>query len=242
MHFTLLTLFPEMFPGPLAHSIAGKAHAKNLWSYETIQIRDFATDKHSTVDAKTYGGGTGLVMRADVVGAAIDAAKLRKPGSKLIYFTPRGVPLSQELLRELILPHSPPQAGGDLTLLCGRYEGVDERILEEYQPLEISLGDYVLSGGEIAALVFMDAAIRLIPGVISKDEAVETESFSGSGHFAGLLEYPHYTLPPFWKGRAVPDVLTSGNHQAIERWRQQKAEEITQERRPDVWERRNDKG
>jgi tRNA (guanine37-N1)-methyltransferase len=229
MHFTLLTLFPEMFPGFLAHSIAGKALAKNLWSYETIQIRDFATDKHATVDAKTYGGGTGLVMRADVVGAAIDAAKAKHPAARLVYFTPRGVPLSQPLVQELV--------GGDFTLLCGRYEGVDERILEEYQPLEISLGDYVLSGGEVAALTFMDAAIRLISGVISKEEAVSTESFSGDSDFAGLLEYPHYTLPPFWRERAVPEVLTSGNHQAVARWRRQKSEEITKLRRPDLWER-----
>ncbi len=234
MHFTLLTLFPEMFPGPLAHSIAGKALAKKLWSFEAMQIRDFAIDKHATVDAKTYGGGTGLVMRADVVGPAVDAAQAKRPASQLIYFTPRGARLTQGVLREL--------AGRDVTLLCGRYEGVDERILEEYQPLEISIGDYVLSGGEIAALTFMDAAIRLIPGVISKEEALDTESFSGSGDFAGLLEYPHYTLPPFWREKAVPDVLLTGHHQAIARWRQQKAKEITQARRPDLWERRNDKG
>lgn len=240
MQALILTLFPEMFPGTLAHSIAGKALERGLWSLETIQIRDFSTDKHKTVDDKSYGGGTGLVMRADVVGAAIDAAKAKLPNAQLIYLTPRGVPLTQDLVYELT-NFTPTACGGgsdnNMIILCGRYEGVDQRVLDIYQPLEISLGDYILSGGEIAAQVLLDACIRLIPGVISKEEALDTESFNSSGNFAGLLEYPHYTSPPSWKDREVPEILRSGNHQAVATWRLEQAIAITKSRRPELLER-----
>lgn len=228
MKSIILTLFPDMFPGTLGYSLAGKGMEKDAWAYETINIRDFAMDKHKTVDDKSYGGGTGLVMKPDVVGAAIEAAKAKLPSAKLIYPTPRGTPLTQGLVQAL--------AKEDMIILCGRYEGVDQRILDHYQPLEVSLGDYVLSGGEIAAQVLLDACIRLIPGVISKEEALESESFNTSGISAGLLEYPQYTAPPCWKGMNVPDVLVSGHHQMVADWRLEKAKEITQARRKDLWD------
>lgn len=259
MKSTILTLFPEMFPGTLGHSIAGRALEQGLWSCECINIRDFATDKYKTVDDKSYGGGTGLVMKADVVGTAIEHAQQQNPSARLVYLTPRGVPFTQKVAYEL--------ATEDMILLCGRYEGIDQRVLDKYQPLEVSLGDYVLSGGEIAAQVLLDACIRLIPGVISTPEALENESFSiskskdeasrpsepsareapshvravsehGEKHqiSAGLLEYPQYSSPPSWQGLDVPDVLLSGNHQAIEAWRRSESEAITKARRPDLYE------
>lgn len=273
MHITLLTLFPDMFPGTLGQSLAGKALERGLWSYEVLDIRDFATDKHHTVDDKSYGGGTGLVMKPDVVGAAIEHALESNPGARIIYPTPRGVPFSQQLAYDLASGGEKQTAQANLIILCGRYEGVDQRILDKYQPLEVSLGDYVLSGGEIAAQVILDACIRLIPGVISSVEALESESFSITKQQAarppqpkgepageqdisprigvpcesqqtftgtpkvstGLLEYPHYTSPPDWQGLTVPDVLLSGNHQAIAAWRQEQSIEITKARRPDIW-------
>jgi tRNA (guanine37-N1)-methyltransferase len=244
MKAIVLTLFPEMFPGTLAHSLAGKALEKGLWSLETMQIRDFATDKHKTVDDKSYGGGTGLVMKADVLGRAIDAARAKLPDATLIYLTPRGVPFTQALAAELVNSSLRSAVGDNVTrddggiiILCGRYEGIDQRILDVYQPLEISLGDYVLSGGEIAAQVLLDACIRLIPGVISKEEALDSESFNSSGDFAGLLEYPQYTAPPSWLDREVPEILRSGNHQAVANWRLEQAKAVTKSRRPDLWER-----
>jgi tRNA (guanine37-N1)-methyltransferase len=223
----VLTLFPEMFPGPLGHSLAGKALEKGLWSLKTQQIRDSATDKHQTVDDTPYGGGAGMVMRADVLDTALQTAGQTLPDGKLVYFTPRGQLLSQSLIREL--------SGQNLILLCGRYEGVDNRVLEEYQPLEISIGDYILSGGEIAALTLLDACVRLLPGVMGDAASHAEESFSHTSDFAGLLEHPHYTKPPFWRGRGVPDVLLSGNHARIREWRRKEAERVTQERRPDLW-------
>lgn len=224
-----LTLFPEMFPGLLAYSLAGKARDKGLWSVETLDIRSFATDKHHTVDDTPYGGGTGMVMRADVVDASIHAAKQQLPNGQLIYFTPRGKPITQPLVREL--------AKKDLILLCGRFEGVDERALQHHQPLEISLGDFVLSGGEIAALALLDACLRLVPGVLKEPDATHEESFGLDAVYAGLLEYPHYTKPPVWKGLEVPDVLLSGHHGRIREWRLAEAEAMTQDRRKDLWER-----
>ncbi|HAP99143.1 MAG TPA: tRNA (guanosine(37)-N1)-methyltransferase TrmD [Rhodospirillum rubrum] len=219
----VLTLFPEMFPGPLGHSIAGKALETGAWSIEAVDIRSFATDRHHTVDDSPFGGGAGMVMRPDVVDAAIAASW---PGDgPLVYLTPRGRVLDQALVRELAQAPS-------LTLLCGRYEGVDQRVLDERGMLEISIGDYVLSGGEAAAQVLLDAVVRLLPGVVGKTESLEDESFE-----RGLLEYPHYTRPAEWRGRTVPEVLTSGHHQKGSDWRQARSEEITQTRRPDLWAR-----
>jgi len=254
LHTIVLTLFPEMFPGPLAHSLAGKALEKGLWDLQALQIRDFATDKHKTVDDTPYGGGVGMVMRADVLDAAITAAQSRLPNAQLIYFTPRGAPLTQKMAHDLIIPRvsqsetiggtkesdGPIVASGNsghdgLILLCGRYEGVDERVLEAHTPMEISIGDYVLSGGEIAALVLLDACVRLLPGVMGDADSLAQESFALTSDFAGLLEYPHYTKPPIWNGRKVPDVLLSGNHADISNWRLGEAKQTTQARRPDLW-------
>jgi tRNA (guanine37-N1)-methyltransferase len=226
---TILTLFPEMFPGPLGHSISGKALKDGIWELHTHQIRDFAKDKHKTVDDTPYGGGAGMVMRPDVIDAAIEHAKKTKPNARLIYFTPRGVPLSQSLAHEL--------SREKLILLCGRYEGVDERVLQAHQPLEISAGDFVLSGGEMAAMLLLDACVRLIPGVVGDSESLMEESFGLGTDFAGLLEYPHYSRPPIWNGRAVPDVLLSGDHAKIKDWRLSEAKKATETRRPDLWKR-----
>ncbi len=223
----VLTLFPEMFPGPLTHSLAGKALQNGMWELETLQIRDFAKDKHKTVDDTPYGGGAGMVMRADVIDGAIVAAKEKRPEAQLVYFTPRGKVFSQKIAHDLC-------AKKDLILLCGRYEGVDERVLEAHQPLELSVGDYVLSGGEIAAFVLLDACVRLLPGVMGTGDSLSEESFSLATDFAGLLEYPHYTRPPIWNGRSVPDVLLSGNHQDIRDWRLSEAMATTRARRPDL--------
>lgn len=234
---TLLTLFPEMFPGPLAHSLAGKAEEKGLWRLNAVQIRDFATDKHQSVDDKPFGGGTGLVMRPDVLGAAIEAALTgsRKqeagmschplPATRKLYFSPRGRLFDQKMAEELVKCE-------EVLMLCGRYEGVDQRVLDHYGFEEVSIGDFILSGGEIAALTVIDACLRLIPGVIGKESVHAEESFS-----AGLLEYPHYTRPSLWQGLPVPEVLVSGHHAKVEEWRQKQAEDITRNRRPDLWEK-----
>ncbi len=219
----MLTLFPEMFPGPLAHSLAGKALTEGLWSLDAVNIRDFATDRHSTVDDTPFGGGPGMVLRADVIDAAIDDAAIA--GAPLVYLTPRGTPLSQEIAAELA-------DGPGVTLICGRYEGVDQRVLDARDVTEISLGDFVLSGGEPAALALLDACVRLLPGVMGAEASLEEESFA-----RGLLEYPHYTRPAEWCGRKVPDVLLSGHHRNIYAWRMEQAEMITQARRPDLWDR-----
>ena len=219
----MLTLFPEMFPGPLAHSLAGKALTEGLWSLDAVNIRDFATDRHSTVDGTPFGGGPGMVMRADVIDAAIEDAAIA--GAPLVYLTPRGTPLSQEIVAELA-------DGPGVTLTCGRYEGVDQRVLDARDVTEISLGDFVLSGGEPAALALLDACVRLLPGVMGAEASLEEESFA-----RGLLEYPHYTRPAEWCGRKVPDVLLSGHHRNIYAWRMEQAEMITQARRPDLWDR-----
>lgn len=218
----VLTLFPEMFPGPLGHSLAGRALADGVWSLETVDIRDFARDKHRSVDDAPFGGGAGMVMRPDIVDAAIRA---RHPGGPLIYLTPRGRLLDQRRVAELA-------DGAGATLLCGRFEGVDQRVLDAHGAEEISLGDFVLSGGEPAALVLMDAVVRLLPGVVGKEESLEEESFAW-----GLLEYPHYTRPQAWEGRAVPEELLSGHHERIRAWRRRQAEEATRQRRPDLWAR-----
>jgi tRNA (guanine37-N1)-methyltransferase len=218
----ILTLFPEMFPGPLGHSLAGKALERGDWTIETIDIRSFATDKHRTVDDTPFGGGPGMVMRPDVVDAALDHA-MRDGLKPAIYLTPRGKVLDQELVKQL-------SAGPGVVILCGRYEGLDERVIEARGLMEVSLGDFVLSGGEPAAIALIDAAVRLLPGVMGAEETLEEESFE-----AGLLEYPHYTRPAEWCGRAVPDVLMSGHHEKIRAWRKLQAERTTESRRPDLW-------
>ncbi len=221
----VLTLFPEMFPGPLAVSLAGQALAAGIWTLETVDIRGFARDKHRTVDDAPFGGGPGMVMRPDVVDAAIAAVMERAPQLSLVYLSPRGEPLTQKRVRGFA-------EGPGLALLCGRYEGIDERALEVWRPEEISLGDFVLSGGEPAALALLDAVVRLLPGVVGEPLSLEKESFE-----QGLLEHPHYTRPREWKGREVPPVLVSGHHERVRSWRRSEAERLTRERRPDLWVR-----
>ena len=222
---TILTLYPEMFPGPLGHSIAGRAKDEGKWSIETLQIRDFATDKHHTVDDTPAGGGAGMVMKANVLGAAVDEALERQPDAPLLAMSPRGKPLTQARVRSL-------STGPGVTILCGRFEGFDERIFEARPVEEVSIGDYILSGGEIGALALLDACIRLLPGVMGAASSGDEESFE-----QGLLEYPHYTRPKEWEGRTIPEVLRSGDHAKIEAWRKSQAENITRSRRPDLWER-----
>lgn len=222
----VLTLFPDMLPGPLGFSLAGKALQRGLWTLETVDIRHFARDKHRSVDDTPCGGGPGMVLRADVLAVAIDAVHGAAPaGQKLCYLSPRGRPLDQALVREIA-------ADGGITLICGRFEGVDERVLEARGALEVSLGDFVLSGGEIAALALIDAVVRLLDGVMGDEASRDEESFG-----AGLLEYPHYTRPIVWEGRAVPEVLLGGHHEEIRRFRRAEAERLTRERRPDLWAR-----
>jgi tRNA (guanine37-N1)-methyltransferase len=216
-----LTLFPDMFPGPLAHSLAGRALGEGVWSLDIVDIRDFATDRHRSVDDVPFGGGAGMVLRPDVVDAALAAAHVGDRPA--IYLTPRGRPLTQERVRRLA-------EGSGVVLLCGRYEGVDQRVIEARGLEEISVGDYVLSGGEPAALVLLDACVRLLPGVMGAAASADDESFS-----RGLLEYPHYTRPAEWNGRPVPEVLLSGHHAAVAAWRRAEAERVTRERRPDLW-------
>jgi tRNA (guanine37-N1)-methyltransferase len=219
----VLTLFPEMFPGPLGHSLAGRALARGDWSLDAIDIRGFATDKHRSVDDTPFGGGPGMVMRPDVVDAAVAEALSRGPDLPLIVFTPRGRLLTQRRVRALA-------EGPGAILLCGRYEGIDERVIAHRRMEELSIGDYVLSGGEPAAMVLLDACVRLLPGVMGAAESGVEESFA-----LGLLEYPHYTRPAVWQGLAVPEVLAGGNHAAIAAWRRDEAERVTRDRRPDLW-------
>jgi tRNA (guanine37-N1)-methyltransferase len=214
-----------MFPGALGYSIAGRARAEALWDLETVQIRDFATDKHRSVDDTPAGGGAGMVMRADVLAAAVDHVLERRMNAPMIAMTPRGEPLTQQLVRELA-------AGPGVSILCGRFEGMDERLFEARPVRPVSIGDYVLSGGELGALVLLDACIRLLPGVMGAPSSGDEESFE-----SGLLEYPHYTRPVTWEGRTIPEVLRSGDHAKIAAWRKQRAEQDTRLRRPDLIER-----
>ncbi len=215
---TVFTLFPAMFPGPLGQSLAGKALGSQ-WALDVRDIRAAALDKHRTVDDTPFGGGAGMVMRADVLDAAIGTDDARP----LLYLSPRGAALTQARVRDLA-------AGPGVRLLCGRYEGVDQRLLDARGAEEVSIGDYVLSGGELPALVLLDACVRLLPGVMGAAASADEESFS-----AGLLEYPHYTRPAVWQGRDIPEILLSGHHAAIAAWRRQQAEELTRRRRPDLW-------
>nr|WP_321442782.1 tRNA (guanosine(37)-N1)-methyltransferase TrmD [uncultured Cohaesibacter sp.] len=221
---TILTLYPDMFPGPLGTSLAGRALEKGLWSLDTLHIRDFAEGKHRNVDDTPAGGGAGMVLRPDVVGRAIDAATGEGDRRPRILLSPRGKPLTQEKVRSL------KEAGGAI-LLCGRFEGVDQRVIDGRNLEEISIGDYILSGGELGAMVLMDAVVRLLPGVMGKVASGEDESFE-----SGLLEYPHYTRPTVWEGHEIPDILASGHHGNIAKWRHEQAIALTIERRPDLYE------
>ena len=223
----VLTIFPEMFPGPLAESLSGKALTAGLWSLEAIDIRAFAGDKHGSVDDSPYGGGAGMIMRPDVVDAALQSASVDHE-LPIIYLTPRGAPLTQSALRRLSL-------GPGACVVCGRYEGIDQRVVDAWRIEEYSLGDYVLSGGELPAMCVLDGCVRLLPGVVGDSDSLIEESFED-----GLLEYPHYTRPSVWRDRsgverAVPDVLLSGDHDRIARWRRAQAEQVTRQRRPDLW-------
>jgi len=227
----VLTLFPEIFPGPLGASLPGKALKDGIWQLEALDIRSFASNKHGSVDDTPYGGGAGMVMRPDVVDAAIRGAEATfGQAARKIYLSPRGRVLSQSLVKELA-------AAPSLLLLCGRYEGVDQRVIDAQGLEDISLGDFVLAGGEVAAMMLLEACVRLLPDVVGNVATVQEESFS-----AGLLEYPHYTRPAVWNGYEVPDVLMSGNHEKVKRWRLSRAEELTRDRRPDLYkdyQRRN---
>jgi tRNA (guanine37-N1)-methyltransferase len=222
---TILTLYPEMFPGPLGTSLAGRALAEGKWTCAPIQIRDFATDKHRSVDDTPAGGGAGMVMRADVLAAALDHATAAQPAAPILAMTPRGAPLTQARVREIA-------AGPGAIILCGRFEGIDERLFEARAIEPVSIGDYILSGGEMGALVLLDACIRLLPGVMGAPSSGDDESFE-----TGLLEYPHYTRPVIWEGRTIPEVLRSGDHAKVAAWRKARSEADTRLRRPDLWER-----
>jgi len=225
---TILTLYPEMFPGPLGISLAGRAMAEGIWSLESVQIRDFATDRHRSVDDTPAGGGAGMVMRADVLAAAADDVLARRPDAPMLAMSPRGRVLDQALVRELA-------AGPGVSILCGRFEGMDERLFEARPIVPVSIGDYVLSGGEPGALALLDACVRLLPGVMGAASSGEEESFE-----SGLLEYPHYTRPVEWEGRTIPEVLRSGDHAKIAAWRASRAAEDTRLKRPDLIERHGD--
>jgi tRNA (guanine37-N1)-methyltransferase len=219
----VLTIFPDVFPGPLGASLAGKALAAGTWSLEVADIRTFAADKHRSVDDTPAGGGPGMVMRADVAAAAIDAARASGPERPAIYLSPRGLPLTQTRVKALA-------EGPGAILLCGRFEGIDQRVIDARGLEEVSLGDFVLAGGEIAAMALIEAAVRLIPGVLGDAASPTEESFA-----AGLLEYPHYTRPQSFESREIPAVLAGGNHAEIARWRRVEAENLTKTRRPDLW-------
>lgn len=222
MKVKVLTIFPEMFPGFLGISLTGKALDEGKWSLEAVNIRDYAFDKHGSVDDTPSGGGAGMVMRADVLGAAL---KANYAGGRLINMSPRGVPLTQAKVRELAREEN-------LTIVCSRFEGIDERVLEAYNAEDISIGDYILTGGEQAAQIMLDAVIRLLPGVLGNAESAVSESFESD-----LLEYPQYTRPTVWEGREIPEILLSGHHKKINDWRHLQSEEITKRRRPDLWKK-----
>ena len=220
---SVLTLYPEMFPGPLGVSLSGKALADGLWSLDVTDIRSFATDRHRSVDDTPAGGGPGMVMRADIVGLALDAVATGDDARPRLLMSPRGRPLTQDRVRQLA-------RGSGAIVLCGRFEGVDQRVIEARGLEEVSIGDYVLSGGELAAMVLFDAIVRLVPGVMGKLASGDEESFE-----QGLLEYPHYTRPQVWEDLPIPEVLRSGDHARIARWRREQSERLTADRRPDLW-------
>lgn len=222
----VITLFPELFPGPLAASNHGRALSEGIWQLRTHQLRDFSTDKHRTVDDTPAGGGPGMVMRADVIARAIDAVAPPTDPRPRLLMSARGRPLDRSLVRTLA-------TGPGLVILCGRFEGVDERAIEARGLIEVSIGDFVLAGGEIAAMALLEAVVRLLPGVMGAASSGDEESFEH-----GLLEYPHYTRPQIFEGRAIPEILTSGDHAKVEKWRRDMAEKLTRERRPDLWAKR----
>ncbi|MGI9366181.1 MAG: tRNA (guanosine(37)-N1)-methyltransferase TrmD [Rhizobiaceae bacterium] len=221
---SVLTLYPQMFPGSLGHSLAGRALERQDWMLETVQIRDFAQDKHRTVDDTPAGGGAGMVLRADVLAAAIDATCLSEDERPRLLMSPRGKPLDQERVRELA-------AGAGIVIICGRFEGVDQRVIDSRQLEEVSIGDYILSGGEVAATVVLDTIVRLLPGVMGNVDSGKYESFEN-----GLLEHPHYTRPAVWEGQEIPQILTSGHHEKIRQWQLEQARQLTRKRRPDLLE------
>ena len=222
MHFNILTIFPEMFPGTLSGGVVGRALERGIWSYNTVNIRDFAINNYGSVDDTQFGGGAGMVMRPDCLGDALDSVANK---GKIIYFSPRGATLNQKMVREFVSDKN-----ATYTLLCGRYEGIDERVIEQYDIMELSIGDYILSGGEIAAQVFVDSCVRLLDNVVHGGaDTTENESFEIGG-----LEWPIYTRPSVWRGQSVPEVLLSGHHGNIERWRKQQSVDITKQRRPDL--------
>lgn len=221
-HASVITVQPEMFPGPLGMALSGKALAEKKWSIDAVDLRKFSTTRYGSVDDTPAGGGPGMVMRADFVAAAVDSVV--RQGRPLILLSPRGVPFTQARARELA-------RGPGAVLVCGRYEGIDERVIEARNMIEISMGDFVLSGGELAAMALIDACVRLLPGVVGDEQSLEDESFED-----GLLEYPQYTRPPAWEGREIPSILMSGHHQRIREWRRERAIELTKARRPDMWD------
>lgn len=227
----ILTLFPDMFPGPLGLSLAGKALKDNIWQLDVIDIKTFGLGTHKQVDDAPYGGGAGMVMRPDALGNAIDHLIEKQQQNKplLIYPSPRGERFSQKLALEFTKHQN-------IAIVCGRFEGIDERIIQHYALKEVSLGDYILSGGELAALTILDACIRLLPGVVGTDTTHEEESFQQHGTYAHLLEYPHYTRPDTWRDMQVPNILQSGNHQAIAQWRLEQAQALTKQKRKDLWQ------
>lgn len=222
-HAQVITLFPEAFPGVLGLSLTGRALDEGRWQLSTLALREFGEGRHRNVDDTPAGGGAGMVLRPDVMGRALDAALLRAPKAPLVHLSPRGQPFTQEMARGLA-------AGPGVTLVCGRFEGLDQRVIDHYRIAEVSLGDFVMTGGEIAAQAMIDATVRLLPGVLGNAASTEEESFSD-----GLLEHPQYTRPAEWQGLAIPDVLLSGNHAEIARWRRAQSETLTRERRPDLW-------
>ena len=222
MNVKILTIFPEIFPGFLGMSLTGRALKEGIWNLDAVNIRDYAFDKHGSVDDTPCGGGAGMIMRPDVLGNAIDH---NYSGGKIIYMSPRGQALTQQKVREL-------SKEDNLTIICGRFEGIDERVLEEYNIEEISIGDYILTGGEQAAMIMLDAVVRLLPNVLGNAASTENESFEN-----GLLEYPQYTRPIEWKNRKVPEILLSGHHENVAKWQKEKALQITKERRPDLLEK-----
>ncbi|MBR1841054.1 MAG: tRNA (guanosine(37)-N1)-methyltransferase TrmD [Alphaproteobacteria bacterium] len=222
MKVKILTIFPEIFPGFLGYSLTGRALKDGIWQLETVNIRDYAFDKHGSVDDTPCGGGAGMIMRPDVLGNAIESTY---NGGRIIYMSPRGKPLTQAKVKELSKENA-------LTIICGRFEGIDERVIEEYNVEEISIGDYILTGGEQAAMVMLDAVVRLLPGVLGNAASTENESYENN-----LLEYPQYTRPITWKNRDVPEILLSGHHENVAKWQRQQALQITKERRPDLLEK-----
>lgn len=224
-HASILTLYPDMFPGPLGHSLAGRALERGDWQLDTVAIRDFGDGKHKNVDDTPAGGGAGMVLRADVLGAAVDYAAPADDERPRLLMSPRGRPLTQDRVRSLA------ETSG-VVIVCGRFEGVDQRVIDGRGLEEVSVGDYILSGGEIGAMILLDAVVRLLPGVMGNDASGTFESFEN-----GLLEHPHYTRPALWEGQSIPEVLTGGNHKLVEQWRQKQSEKLTSERRPDLLDR-----